>query len=264
VLDVLNAAPCTPGKADTADPYDKGRRHANPGCFQALHFLWEMHMRVLAILAGLFLVTCPASAKSLDAEAINNAQFGVPFASKQAISPLLIKAEILLARAHFSPGEISGRAGENLTKAIAAFAEAQGKAANKLDQELWDKLVSMSANPVVVDYTISDADMRGPFVEKIPDKMERMQDLPRLAYTTPREALAEKFHMSPELLSALNSGKKFEVGHTILVANISTGSLPEKVSRIRVDKTKQELRAFDPGGKLLAYYPAQTCPGEFR
>ena len=220
-------------------------------------------MRVLAILAGLFLVTCPASAKSLDAEAINNAQFGVPFASKQAISPLLIKAEILLARAHFSPGEISGRAGENLNKAIAAFAEAQGKATNKLDQELWGKLVSMSADPVIVDYTISEADVRGPFVDKIPDKMEMMQDLPRLAYTSPREALAEKFHMSPELLSALNPGEKFEVaGHTILVANLPTGSLQEKVNRISVDKAKQELRAFDTGGKLLAYYPATVGSGE--
>jgi lipoprotein-anchoring transpeptidase ErfK/SrfK len=216
-----------------------------------------MHMRVPVILAGLFLVTCFASAKSLDAEAINNAQFGASFASKKAISPLLIKAEILLARAHFSPGEISGRAGENLNKAIAAFAEAQGKATNKLDRELWDKLVSMSADPVVIDYTISEADMRGPFVEQIPNKMEMMQDLPRLVYPTPREALAEKFHMSPELLSALNPGEKFEVaGHTILVANIPTGSLPEKVTRIRVDKAKQELRAFDAGGKLLAYYPA--------
>jgi len=214
-------------------------------------------MRVPVILAGLFLVTCPASAKSLDAEAVNKAQFDVSFASKKAISPLVIKAEILLARAHFSPGEISGRPGENLNKAIAAFAEAQGKATKKLDRELWDKLSSISADPVVIDYTISEADMRGPFVEKIPNKMEMMQDLPRLAYTTPREALAEKFHMSPELLSALNPGEKFDVaGHTILVANIPTGSLQEKVNRIRVDKAKQELRAFDAGGKLLAYYPA--------
>ena len=139
----------------------------NSGCFHALRFRQEMHMRVPVILASLFLVTCPPSAKSLDAEAVNNAQFGASSASKKAINPLLIKAEILLARAHFSPGEISGRAGENLNRAIAAFAEAQGKTANKLDQELWNKLVSTSAAPVVVDYTISEADVRGPFVSQI-------------------------------------------------------------------------------------------------
>src|SRR5262245_57855279 len=115
-----------------------------------------MHMRVQVILAGLFLVTCPANAKFLDPKAINNAQFDASSASKKTGSPLTIKTEILLARAHFSPGEISGRPGENLNKAIAAFAEAQGKTANKLDRELWDKLASASGDPVIADYTISE------------------------------------------------------------------------------------------------------------
>jgi len=231
--------------------------HLNSGPVRALHFLWETHMRVQVILAGLLLITCPAHAKSPDPNAINNAQFDASFESKKTESPLIIKIEILLARAHFSPGEISGRPGENLNKAIAAFAEAQGKTANKLDRELWDKLASASRDPVIADYTISEADVRGPFAEEIPKKMERMKDLPRLSYTSPKEALAEKFHMSPELLSALNPGEKFDAaGHTILVANIPTGSLQEKVNRISVDKAKQELRAFDANGKLLAYYPA--------
>jgi lipoprotein-anchoring transpeptidase ErfK/SrfK len=216
-----------------------------------------MHMRVQVILAGLFLITCPAHAKSPDPKAINDVQFDASFASKKTGSPLIIKTEILLARTHFSPGEISGRPGDNLNKAIAAFAEAQGKTQNKLDRDLWDKLASTSDDPVITGYTISEADVRGPFSQEIPKKMERMKDLPRLSYTSPREALAEKFHMSPELLSALNPGEKFDVaGHTILVANIPTRSLQEKVNRISVDKAKQELRAFDASGKLLAYYPA--------
>jgi lipoprotein-anchoring transpeptidase ErfK/SrfK len=229
-----------------------------------------MHMRTLIISAGLsFLLLCPAGAKHLavakhlahakpvDSQAINNAEWDPSLASTKVISAPAIKAEILLARAYFSPGEISGRPGENLTKAIAAFAEAQGKATSTLDRELWDKLVSMSADPVIVDYTISEADVRGPFLEKIPGKMERMKDLPHLSYTSPKEELAEKFHMSPELLSALNPGEKFDVaGRTIAVANIPAKPLPAKVNRIEVDKTRQELRAFDGDGKLLASYPA--------
>jgi lipoprotein-anchoring transpeptidase ErfK/SrfK len=227
-------------------------------------------MRTLIISAGLsFLLLCPAGAKHLavakhlahakpvDSQAINNAEWDPSLASTKVISAPAIKAEILLARAYFSPGEISGRPGENLTKAIGAFAEAQGKATSTLDRELWDKLVSMSADPVIVDYTISQADVRGPFLEKIPGKMERMKDLPHLSYTSPKEELAEKFHMSPELLSALNPGEKFDVaGRTIAVANIPAKPLPVKVNRIEIDKTRQELRAFDGGGKLLAAYPA--------
>jgi len=115
----------------------------------------------------------------------------------------------------------------------------------------------MSNEPVLKEYTISEADLRGPFIEKIPNKMEEMKDLPELAYRTPKEELAEKFHMSPELLSTLNPEERFEsTGRTIWVANIPAEPLPEKVSRISVDKTKQELKAFDAQGKLLAYYPA--------
>ena len=214
-------------------------------------------MRVQVILAGLLLITCPAHAKSPDPKAINNAQFDASFASKKTESPLIIKTQILLARAHFSPGEIDGKPSENLNKAIAAFAEARGSATDKLDQALWDNLVSMSNDPVLTEYTISEADLRGPFMEKIPNKMEKMKDLPQLAYRTPKEELAEKFHMSPELLLALNPEGKFEsAGQTIWVANIPAQPLPEKVSRISVDKTKQELKAFDAKGKLLAYYPA--------
>ena len=214
-------------------------------------------MRVLAILITLFVYIGAASAKPTDAEAINNAKWVATFTSKKGISPLLIKAQILLARAHFSPGEIDGKPSENLNKAIAALAEAQGNATDKLDQALWDNLVSMSNDPVLTEYTISEADLRGPFMEKIPNKMEKMKDLPQLAYRTPKEELAEKFHMSPELLSALNPEEKFEsAGRTIWVANIPAQPLPEKVGRISVDKTKQELKAFDTKGKLLAYYPA--------
>jgi len=217
----------------------------------------EMHMRVLVTLISMFVLIGAASGKSLEADAINNAQWGAPGSSKKAINPFFIRAETLLARAHFSSGEISGKGGENLNKAIAAFAEAQGRETGKLDQQLWDKLVSISADPIVVDYTISEEDVRGPFLDKIPHKMESMKDLARLTYTSPKEKLAEKFHMSPELLSALNPGEKFDsAGHTIVVSNIQTEALPEKVSRITVDKTNQALRAFGPDGTLLAYYPA--------
>jgi lipoprotein-anchoring transpeptidase ErfK/SrfK len=220
-----------------------------------LHFRQEVQMRVLVILTTVLVLTVSGNGKSLEADAINNAQWGAQASSKKAISPLLIKTQVLLARAHFSSGEISGKPSDNLNKAIAAFGGAQGK--DRLDQQLWNKLMSISDDPIVVDYTISEEDVRGPFLEKIPSKMESMKDLRHLAYTSPKEKLAEKFHMSPELLSALNPEEKFETaGRTIVVVNIPPNALREKVSRIMVDKSNQELKAFDRDGKMLAYYPA--------
>ena len=83
-------------------------------------------------------------------------------------------------------------------------------------------MTESSRDAVVGQYTITEKELKGPFLHKLPAKMEDMKGLPALGYTSPREALAEKFHMSEALLAALNPGKKFEAsGETIFVAAVS-------------------------------------------
>jgi lipoprotein-anchoring transpeptidase ErfK/SrfK len=136
--------------------------------------------------------------------------------------PALIKAQILLDRAHFSPGAIDGRDGDNLRGALAAFATANGlKAETEIEPDLADKLQATSRDPVLTEYTVTQADVDGPFVEKMPPKMEDQADLDALGYTSPREMLAERFHMSPDLLAALNPEADFgKAGTVILVAAV--------------------------------------------
>ena len=161
-----------------------------------------------------------------------------------------MKAQVLLDRARFYPGAIDGRKGENYQRALSAFAAAQGLPATKeLTQEVWDKLQTTSDKPVVTDYTLTDADAAGPYVEKIPPKMEQQADLKDLAYTNPREMLAERFHMGRDLVSALNPGKPLDkAGTTITVAAVDPMTLDKpkakelpqepKVERIEVDKSQ--------------------------
>lgn len=211
----------------------------------------------LVSLLALVLLAAPASAAPLDMQAVNNAQWRKA-PDKSGVSPLLLKAQILLDRAHVSPGEIDGKNGENLKKALTAFAAAQGaKAADKLTEEVWQKLTATSADPVLIEYTTSDDDFRGPFLDKVPKKLEEMKDLPAIGYGSAREKLAEKFHMSEALLKALNPKQKFEkAGERIVVANVSPATLPEKAARIEVDKTAQVLKLFARDQRLLATYPA--------
>jgi lipoprotein-anchoring transpeptidase ErfK/SrfK len=99
--------------------------------------------------------------------------------------------------------------------------------------------------------------VKGPFLEKLPAKLEDMKDLKALSYTSPREAIAEKFHMSEALLAALNPGKKFDrAGEIILVANVPNKQAKLTIGRIEVDKSQQTVRAFDPSGALIAFFPA--------
>ena len=139
-----------------------------------------------------------------------------------------------------------------------AFAAAQGLNSNgELTDEIWQKLTATVADPVLTKYTISKDDLGGPFVHSIPTKLEKMKDLPVLAYTSAREKLAEKFHMSEELLSALNPKRKFDTANeTIIVANIAENDAPERATRVEVDKNAQVLKLFGRDQQLLATYPA--------
>ena len=128
---------------------------------------------------------------------------------------------------------------------------------------MWDKLVAAESGPIVVDYTLREADVRGPFVEKMPRKFEALKNLPALDYTSARERLAERFHISEALLGELNPGQKFErAGDTIRVIDVAKPALPNRVTRIEVDKGTQMLRAFDENGVNLATYPVTVGSGD--
>jgi lipoprotein-anchoring transpeptidase ErfK/SrfK len=200
----------------------------------------------------------PATAAGLDAAAINNAEFRSKPAAEDKADAAVVKAQVLLDRAHFSPGEIDGKLGENAQKALRAFADAKGLPSDKaLTPEIWNMLVGASKDPVIAEYKISESDVKGPFLEKLPAKMEGMKDLKALSYTSPREAIAEKFHMSEGLLAALNPGKKFDrAGETIFVANVINKPPKLSIGRVEIDKSGQTVKAFDPSGALIAFFPA--------
>src|SRR5262249_49723606 len=118
---------------------------------------------------------------------------------------LIVKSEVLLDRVHFSPGEIDGFDGDNLRNAVRAFQQVKGlPATGNLDTETWRTLASSDLAPVLRSYTISDADVAGPFTKAVPTQLEQMANLPGLPYAHSAEELAEKFHMSQSLLRLLN------------------------------------------------------------
>jgi lipoprotein-anchoring transpeptidase ErfK/SrfK len=224
--------------------------------------------------AGMILLAClaaPALAGP-DAVSINNAEFKGRAPADDKIHPAVVKAQVLLDRASFSPGEIDGKLGENAEKALKAFSESKGMAAGKqsLTPEVWSALLATSSEPVVVDYKITEKDVKGPFLKKLPAKMEDMKELKSLDYTSPREALAERFHMSEGLLEALNPGKKFdEAGQTISVANTMPKETDARqkqtkrpLTRVEVDKVAQTVKVLGNSGELIAFFPASVGSDE--
>ena len=200
----------------------------------------------------------PAWGATLDASAINGAEFSRRI-SKDKVEAAVIKAEILLDRAQFSPGEIDGKLGQNAQKALRAFNSANGlPAGDTLTSDLWTKLVATSQDSIIVEYTITESDVKGPFSTKLPTKLEDMKDLKFLGYSSPREGIAEKFHMSESLLALLNPGKRFDkAGDTIRVANVIKKS-GAQVGRVEVNKKLQTVKVFDPADVVIAFFPASV------
>jgi lipoprotein-anchoring transpeptidase ErfK/SrfK len=212
----------------------------------------------------------PADGATLTADSIENAQWSASRAGQA--SPVVLKAEVLLDRAKYSPGEIDGRDGENFKKALRAYQQHNElDPTGKLDQATWDALAKTSDQPVLRSYTITASDEQGPFVDKIPQQYDEMATLKRLGYRSPRQLVAEKFHMSEDVMGRINPGANFDQdGTQIVVANVAPmdvvdglaakdrGNSAEgaKAERVEVDKAARVVRALGPHGQLLAFYPA--------
>jgi lipoprotein-anchoring transpeptidase ErfK/SrfK len=194
-----------------------------------------------------------------------------------------LQVQVTLDRSGFSPGVIDGRRGTNTAKALELFQQS-----------------TPTAPPVapLTTYTITEADITGPFVDEIPSDLVEQSKLPALSYTSAVEQLAERFHTTPAFLRRLNPAATFAAGEQIAVPNVDplvapvekiafTAEMMAKAPRpagtsgpsaksdaagaaqvnliaqrpdvtVMVSKSKSGLSVTDAAGKVIFYAPVTT------
>jgi lipoprotein-anchoring transpeptidase ErfK/SrfK len=127
--------------------------------------------------------------------------------------------------------------------------------------------LKVDAETAIVKYTVTDEDLKqvgGP----LPDdwNLKSASKMPKLAYETLGDALAERFHCTQALLTTLNPEAtidKLKAGDAIMVPNVRPFTngwdwkVPANVaasSEIRVNLSEKTIRVYDKDGNQLALF----------
>ena len=195
---------------------------------------------------------------SLDPAIVNDEAASIPVRRGDRGAAVL-RSQVLLARAHFSCGEIDARFGSNLEKAVAEFQKSRGLEENgRVDAATWQTL-NEDRQPVLVKTPLAPENVSGPFVA-IPDGMMEKAKVSAMGFAmgfvSPLEALSEKYHLSPSLMTALNPGVALDLpGASVEVPNVLVPP-PGPAAAIVVSKNRRVVEALDRDGRIIASYPA--------
>ena len=198
--------------------------------------------------------------EQITAESLNRTPMVLPIAGDVS-GPTVARLQIALDRALFSPGVIDGRWGMNTEKAVYWFQRREGLPSNgRVDSTTWRRLVERAGvQQFSQPYTLTAQDVEGPFVT-IPEDIYDQAEMECMCYESLEEKLAERYHVTPELLAKLNPGVSLatlSAGQTINVPQVRPENRPPigAVAGVVISDGGHYLHAMDSAGRVLAHFP---------
>jgi lipoprotein-anchoring transpeptidase ErfK/SrfK len=177
--------------------------------------------------------------------------------------PSVLRIQILLDRAYFSPGIMDGNWGKNTAEAIYWFQKSNGLPGTaRADSATFAMLSNASGSPqeLVAQHRLTEEEVTGPFV-KIPDDIYERAELDCSCYESLSEKLSEMFHSTPDLLQKLNPGvdlNSLTAGRTINAPQVRPdGAEPRgTVASLVVSGRGFYVHALDASGNVLYHFPS--------
>ena len=179
----------------------------------------------------------------------------------------MLRAQLLLDRAHYSVGVIDGRWGRNSAIAVWWWQHAHGiEPTGDVDEATCRSLAQAAGNaPPVGSYRLTPDDVKGPFVS-IPGDVYDQQRLDCLCYESLREKLAERFHSSEDFLELLNPDVKFsqlDAGNTINVPAVRPPMMADQhdFAKVVISIAGNSFNVYDANGSLVFHAPSTLGAG---
>jgi peptidoglycan hydrolase-like protein with peptidoglycan-binding domain len=176
--------------------------------------------------------------------------------------PSILRLQILLDRAVFSPGIIDGRWGKNTEKAVYWLQERERlEATGVVDGPTFQRLADLAGNPpqLVRQHRLNAHDVEGPFV-RIPDDIYERAEMQCMCYESLTEKLTEMFHVHADVLRQLNPDVELDElseGDVIVVPNTrQVGSPRAPIERIVVSRRGHFVHAMDAAGRIVYHFPS--------
>jgi lipoprotein-anchoring transpeptidase ErfK/SrfK len=210
----------------------------------------------------------PEKWEQITAQTVNTAPQHVPLHGDVG-GPSVLRTQILLDRALFSPGIMDGRWGKNTAEALYWFQHREGlpKTA-RLDSATFQRLRQAAGNPqeLVVRKTLTEEDVKGPFTE-IPEDIYEHAKLDCSCYESLTEKLSETYHATPDLLQKLNPGvdlNTLRAGQQLYLPAVREENANGRgqVAKLVVSGRGTYVHAMDAGGRILYHFPS-TLGGSY-
>ena len=197
----------------------------------------------------------------INAQSVNTGPAVLPI-SGDAQGPSVLRVQILLDRALFSPGIIDGKWGRNAEKAVYWLQRREGlRASGYVDGQTWQRLQQLAGQPreLVRAHPLTAEDVAGPFVD-LPDDYYERRNLDCQCYESLGEKLAERFHTSEDLLRKLNPNvdlNSVAAGTSLTVPAVERAAAGStNVAKLVVSDGGKYVHGLDASGRLLYHFPA--------